>query len=137
MAKAKIFAVSLRVFKEKAKVRLKEAAEVLQDKMIENASLVDHTLKDLAAMGHPYSVQNSANPHSPPYMIHTQTGNLKENIELNTSPKGFRVSVGVDEDKVPYIAPLILGTERMIARDFITGSYDEVLPELRKIFEKE
>ncbi len=132
----KVFQASLRVFKEKAKARLNEAAEVLKDKMIDNASLTDHTLKQLAAMGHPYSVRDPQNPHSPPYQIHTQTGDLKESIEITTSPKGFRVSIGVDEDKVFYIPYIINGTSKMIARDFITGSFDEILPEIQKIFRR-
>ncbi len=136
MAKHKIFEVSLRVFKEKAKARLEEAAQILHNKIVENATLVDHTLKDLAKLGHPYSVKNPNNPHSPEYLIHEQTGNLKGNIEIARSEKGFKISVGVDSVKVPYIAPLILGTARMIPRDFLTGSFDEVLPEIRKVFER-
>ncbi len=135
MAKT-IFRASLRVFKEKAKARMNEAAELLKDKIIENASLTDHTLKQLAAMGHPYSVRDPRNPHNPPYQIHTQTGDLKDNIEVSTSPKGFRISVGVDEDKVFYIPYIINGTRVMIARDFITGSFDEILPEMQKVFKR-
>lgn len=130
----KVFQASLRVFKKKAKARLEEAANVLEEKMIENASLTDHTLKDLARLGHPYSVRNPANPHDPPYLIHEQTGNLKNNIERTRSPKGFKISVGVDEDKVFYIPYLILGTSKMIPRNFIEETFNEVLPEMRKIF---
>jgi hypothetical protein len=135
MAKT-VFRASLRVFKEKAKARMREAAEILMDKIIENASLTDHTLQQLAAMGYPYSVRDPQNPHNPPYQIHTQTLTLRNNIEISTSPKGFRVSVGVDEDKVFYIPYLINGTSKMIARDFITGSFDEVLPEMQKVFKR-
>lgn len=134
MAQPKLFSSSLRVFKEKAKARLQEAADLLEMKMKDNASLTDHTLKDLADLGHPYSVRDPNNPHSPPYLIHEQTGNLKNNIEQFKSEKGFRISVGVDENKVFYIPYLILGTEKMISRDFITETFNEVLPEIRKIF---
>lgn len=139
MSKIDLFDITQKKLKEVTKERLLEAAEVLKDKMVDNASLVDHTLKDLADMGHPYSVQNPANPHSPPYLIHMQTGNLVDNIEIVKKLKhGFfspyvRISVGVDESKVPYISSLIFGNRRMIARDFITGSYDEVLPEMKRI----
>lgn len=130
----KLFQVSLRVYKRKVLAQLEMAADIVEEKMVENASLTDHTLKDLAKLGHPYSLRNTANPHDPPYLVHEQTGNLKSSIERTSSPKGFRVSIGVDEDKVPYLPYLILGTSKMIARDFITESFNEVLPQLRKLF---
>ncbi len=135
-SREKIFGRDLRVFSKKLKSKLEKAAEVLQEKMKENASLTDHTLKDLAAMGHPYSLSNPANPHDPPYLIHEQTGTLKDNIEITSSPQKFRVTVGVDEDKVHYIPYLIYGTSKMIARDFLSGSFKEALPEMIDVMEE-
>ncbi len=125
-----IFGRDLRVFSKTLKEGLMKSAEVLQEKMQENASLTDHTLKDLAAMGHPYSVRNPANPHDPPYLIHEQTGDLKNQIEITESPKGFSLTVGVDGDKVPYLPYLIHGTSKMIPRNFISESYREALPDM-------
>ncbi len=125
-----IFGRNLRVFSKKLKGGLREAAEILQEKMKENASLTDHTLKDLARMGHPYSVRNPNNPHEPPYLVHEQTGDLKNQIEITSSPKELSLVVGVDGDKVPYIAYIIHGTSKMIARNFLAESFTEALPDM-------
>ncbi len=136
VARENIFGPHLRVFKKKLVAKLEKAQEIVVERMRQNASLTDHTLKDLAAMGHPYSLRNSANPHDPPYLIHEQTGNLKEHIESEGSPKNFSFRIGVDEKAVPYLPYLILGTSKMIPRDFITESFNEVLPDLLKLFQE-
>jgi len=42
----------------------------------------------------------------------------------------------VDENKAPHVVHVIFGTKDMIARDFITGSFEEIRPEITKLYEE-
>lgn len=101
------------------------AGELLETNMKKHASLTDHSLKDLADMGHPYSTRKSkdSGPH-PDYEVHSQSGTLQENIIKNwySTNTMAGVEVGVLESDVPYIKYLIEGTAKMRPRDFISHS---------------
>lgn len=101
------------------------AGELLETNMKKHASLTDHSLKELAEMGHPYSTRKSkdSGPH-PDTDLHVQSGTLQENIIKNgySTNAMAGVEVGVLESDVPYIADLINGTSRMRPRDFISHS---------------
>jgi len=112
--------------------RLSVAGGIVESNVKRHAELTDHSLKELADMGHPYSPKYPANtPHSDD-MVHQQSGTLYANIEksedLNLiNPK---VEIGVQESKVPYIADLITGTSKMRPRNFIGGAFKESLAEV-------
>ena len=94
------------------------------------ASLTDHTLDQLAKMGHPYSKRYAAGngPHGDDSLVHVQSGTLKQNIikneNLNTGISS--VEVGVSEDSVPYISDLITGTPKMRPRNFLGEGFSKV-----------
>ncbi len=114
---------------------LKEAADTLEDKISENAGLTDHSLQDLADIGHPYSKANPRNIHRPKFKVHSQSGSLQSAIGQEKMGKD-KILVGVDGSKAPHTRHVILGTSKMVARDFITGSFKEIEEELIEIVNK-
>lgn len=114
---------------------LDEAVDRVRTSVEENASLTDHSLDELARLGHPYAVRNPQTIHSPEYQVHQQSGRLRDNIET-IKVNQFTYDVGVDPQAVPYLAAVLFGTRTMVARDFIRGSYNDALPDLREIFNK-
>ncbi len=114
---------------------MEKGRQILEAKIRENIVKDMHTLQWLAAHGHPYSAVNPNNPHpEKPYIIHEQTGNLLRAIRSGTRAKAgsAEVWVGIDESKAPYARWLIEGSPRMIARDFLSGSRDEVKGEVTR-----
>lgn len=103
-----------------------------------NISRTCHSLKVLAGMGHPYSKKNPNNPHpEKPYIVHKQEGTL-----LSSLKTGFKVTstnfvgwVTIDESivKPPAVRSVLFGSKRMIGRDFMTGSLNEVSPQMPKV----
>jgi len=114
---------------------LKAAANTLENKISENAGLTDHTLQDLAELGHPYSKATPKNIHRPKFKVHAQDGDLQNAIGQKQVGKD-KIFVGVDTSKAPHAKHVILGTSKMVARDFITGSFKQIEEELRKIINK-
>lgn len=110
--------------------RLATAGAIMETAIKDQASLTDHTLKQLADMGHPYSTRYAVDsgPH-PDNMVHTQSGTLLANIEKNQDLNMVRstVEVGVSEDQVPYIGDLITGTSKMRPRNFIGAGFNQSL----------
>lgn len=116
-----------------AKKAVRKTANLLREKMVENASLTDHSLDELEKLGHPYAVRSPQGLHNPDFQLHMQSGKLSDNIEMaEVSDKEY--FVGVDEAKVPYIRHVLRGTQFMIARDFITGSLNEIRKKLNEVF---
>jgi len=115
---------------------VRDVANIIERSIREKASLTCHSLETLARMGHPYAVRDPRNPHSPPYLIHTQSGKLLNAIgqRLEETKDKITIYVGVDEDKAPHVQYLIFGTEKMISRDFISGAFNEVLDEIKAKF---
>lgn len=113
---------------------LRNAGTVLFDKIKLNAGLTDHSLKDLADLGHPYAKRAPKKIHDPDYQVHIQTGLLESNIgQRQETPD--RVVVGVNGEAVPYLDDVIYGTPLMVARPFVTGSFEEVKPKIVGEFE--
>lgn len=93
-----------------------------------------HSLKVLAAMDHPYARRHLQNPHSPYYMIHEQSGDLKKELkqEFCTETGFMGGAVGFtpeseNELRAPgsdhsYLRCVIFGTEHMVSRDFLSGT---------------
>lgn len=105
-----------------------ESANDIEKAVKEKASLTDHSLKDLARMGHPYG--HGGSPPHPDELVHIQSGKLVESIYSSIMITDTKASVtcGVLESDVPYIKPLIYGTSRMRPRDFLGHAWVEVKP---------
>jgi len=116
-----------------AKEAVKKTAKLLRDRMVENAGLTDHTLDELEKLGHPFAIRRPQTLHNPNFQIHKQSGRLVDNIEM-VKVSDTQYAVGVDEEKVPYIRHVVRGTQFMIARDFITGSFRQIQKKLNKVF---
>lgn len=127
-----------------ARAGLKEAATTLENQIIRNATLTDHTLKDLADLGHPYSKVAPFNPHpdKPDYLVHTQSGRLQDNIrQVKEGRDAIAVGVNpgpvIDDNGKQYLNDVIEGTSKMVGRNFIHESFNEVQEEIFKVIEDE
>lgn len=99
-----------------ARKGLGDAADKVEERLKENTGLVDHTLKQLAALGHPYGRRNPQEIHDPPWLVHRQTGNLQDHIRIIKENSDI-YDIGVDPI-VPYLDKVIEGSALMVPRDF-------------------
>jgi HK97 gp10 family phage protein len=117
--------------------QLKLAGKVVHEAVKNQAGLTDHTLDDLADLGHPYSTRFPDNngPHGDDTLVHIQSGLLQANIEkaedLNDTVS--QVAVGVSASKVPYITDLMEGGPKMRPRRFINRAFDISKPIVAEI----
>jgi HK97 gp10 family phage protein len=111
--------LSTKIINKRLKPSATLACEELDKTVKEYAELTDHSLAQLAAMGHPYSTKSGGAPH-PDEFVHQQSGTLYANIEKINEQDGNKLIVasGVSKSKVPYISFLINGTSKMRPRDF-------------------
>jgi hypothetical protein len=118
----------------KMNARLALAGDLVETAVKTQASLTDHTLKELADLGHPYSTRYPTNygPHSDDTLVHIQSGELYANIERNEdlNQTHSSIEVGVSEDNVPYIPDLITGTRKMRPRNFIGKAFRDSLDQV-------
>ena len=117
-----------------------EAVDIMLDKKVtENMSQADHSQADLAKLGHPYARRHGeegSGLHTPYYQVHKQSGQLLASkrsgiVKADISGGTLRASAwsGVYERGAFYAAYIIYGTSKMIPRDFLTGSLNEVKDE--------
>ena len=107
-----------------------KSTTILYEKIQERVGVKDiHTPAILAEMGHPYAKRDPRNPHFPPYIVHRQSGELFRAIkrpkykQTETRSEGY---VEIDEGEVYYVRAVLFGNSKMIARNFMTGSLEEV-----------
>lgn len=82
---------------------------------IKQISLNDHTLEDLAALGHPYSQRFAKDSFvHPDEQVHTQSGDLRAESKIELHPE--RMSVQLTNNSREYIY-LRFGTRLMRMRD--------------------
>ena len=103
-----------------------------------NTKLADHSLKDLRRLDHPYARRHGPDGiriHEPNWQVHRQTGQLQDSIftrQDKAAAAGRRVAaavhVGFSEERAPHAAFVVYGTTRMIPRDPLEGSLNEVRP---------
>lgn len=124
MARKPLLGLEIKVEKAAAKA-LEGAANILLEEIKDNVSLIDHSLADLKADGHPYSQRNPQNIHRPNFKVHRQSGTLLGAVGMNKKGK-LRIQVGVDDSAAPHAPHIIFGTSKMVSRDFITGSFNKV-----------
>jgi len=131
-----------RFVRRKVGKALEKVTLSLKKSVLNNMSLSDHTLKDMAKMGHPYGLQGGQREsweaakgvparqklHTPEYNIHTHTGNLKSEVyhKLQIQEKmgilgADRMDgiVGLNKDS-KYAKYVIMGTRKMVSRDVLT-----------------
>lgn len=116
---------------------MEEVRVVLDEKVAENISRTDHTMKDLAKLGHPYARRygREGKPiHDPFYKVHSQSGRLLSSKRSGTkkaSINGGKLEavayVGLDEGAAPHALPIVYGTSKMIPRPVLEGSRQEVI----------
>ncbi len=126
-------AVSKTVAKMNERVML--AGLIAEEAVRQQAELTDHSLEDLAILGHPYAKIYPADspPHNDDSLLHIQSGYLFANIDrvedFNSTKSS--VAVGVSPDRVPYIEDLMHGNTKMRPRPFIQRAWskhkDEVI----------
>lgn len=112
---------------------------MLDEKITENITLTDHSLAELAAMGHPYAKRYGdfgMGIHTPYYQVHSQSGQLLSSKRSGTVPASVEhgklsaiAYVGLDEMMAPHALRVIYGTSKMIPRPVLEGSKDEVVDE--------
>lgn len=112
---------------------MREISEMLKEEVTQNINLTDHSLAELARMGHPYRIGGPGLHHPESWKVHIQSGQLyrsrKSGIEEASIQLG-RLSAsafaGVDETIAPHALNVFWGTSKMIPRDFLTPAVNVV-----------
>ena len=128
----------IRIVTQRASSRsAKAVGRLLFAAVKQNVSLTDHSLDDLRRLGFPYRSISPVIIHRPRYAVHKQDGDLESAIiqVISKTSKGRKVSIEVDESVAPHARHVILGTSRMVARDFLTGSLRASREEMFNIVE--
>lgn len=119
---------------------MKEVEVMIDQEVMRNMSLTDHSLQDLAKLGHPYSAKNNVAIHSPDWLVHTQSGRLLSAKssgvdEASVEDNVLRASafVQVDPDIAEHAVYVIYGTSKMVPRPFLRMSKDIVAPDAVKL----
>lgn len=131
------FALMEVIFQEEMDEATQKAIDTVYEKMLENISLTCHTLQDLKAMGHPYSKENPQAIHQPEWLVHLQSGRLIGAVKIihDKNANGDQtVDIGIDEDEAPYAKYIIFGTSKMVARDFVTGTFEQCEATLEEFY---
>lgn len=119
-------------------------AGIMDEEITRNMSLSDHSLKDLAKLGHPYSRKSGKELHSPNYQVHQQSGNLLSSKQSGSG--GASIEEGVlkatafvrlDKDQAGYAPYVIYGTSKMIPRPVLSASRDNVVPQVLDFMKSE
>lgn len=105
---------------------------ILDARITRNISLTDHSLSDLARLGHPYARGVGVKLHNPAYQVHTQSGRMLsakvsgvDDADIIGGKLKASAWAGIGAG-VPYAVHVIYGTSKMIPRDFLRGSLGEV-----------
>jgi len=117
---------------------MEKVRKLLDDRVEANISLSDHSLKQLADMGHPYATRSPQHIHDPEYQVHSQSGVMlagkfsgTERVSIRSGKLVASAFVGIEG--VAHAVHVIFGTSRMIPRDFLDGSLQEEAGEARKL----
>lgn len=121
---------------------MKKVSVVLDKKVTENMSLIDHTTADLRRLDHPYAKRHGSaglGIHSPYWQVHKQSGRLLASKRADTvvaESNGTLLAkafVSLDPFEVPYANAVIYGTSTMIPRPVLQESRDQILDEAQGI----
>lgn len=119
----------LGVSERRAAVEASNAAgKILEKRIRQNISLRDHSLAQLAAMGHPYarrhgSIQihrkGSTSLLNPEYRVHTQSGALLNSVTVTSASSRPHWRLHLDTGVAPHAEYVIHGTRVMLRRDVL------------------
>ena len=124
-----------------------KVSKIMDKAVTKNISLKDHSLKDLAQMGHPYAKRHGpeGSPiHDPYWLVHTQSGELLASKEAGV--EGASIAFGklksaayvkFDENKAPHAWNVVYGTSRMIPRPVLLLSVDDIKDEAFKLIHRD
>lgn len=125
---------------------MQQVRQMMDEKLTINISLTDHSLKDLAAMDHPYARRHGPKGkqiHDPYYQVHEQSGELRSSkksgiVEASVQDGRLRAIayVGFDETAAPHALHVVFGTSKMIPRPVLEGSRDAVAFDARLLISK-
>ena len=124
-------------FVDHVNVTMRNVQSMMDVEVTKNISLTDHSLKDLAKLGHPYSLKSGQTLHDPNFQVHTQSGKLlsaqKSGIEEADITAGVLKTsawVKLDQDEAPHAIFVVYGTSKMIPRPVLSGSRDNIIPDV-------
>lgn len=104
------------------------AGKVFHAKVRQNISLTDHSLQDLADMGHPYAARHGAirihgsgseSLATPSARVHRQSGKLLQALKSEPAPTQPGWRVGFDTSVAPHAVFVVSGTRVMLPRDVV------------------
>ncbi len=116
---------------EHARSGLNNAAKFTEQRLKDNVGLTDHDKVELAKLGHPYAKRSPQDIHTPPWLVHKQSGDLFKSIKtVKESPD--RYAIGADENLTDpktgrrYVIDVIEGTSKMIGRNYPAETLNEL-----------
>jgi len=128
---------------------IRKAQKPLMTRIRANINWTCHSIKELADMGHPYGKKHLNNPHSPYYLVHRQSGAMRNALssDIASNSREIRGGIGYTEAaedsltttnaRASYIRAVLkgstIGTGGMIERDFLSGSMKEVEKQIENI----
>lgn len=122
-------------FLEEVNKDMHSVRELLYTTVISNISKTD------SHEGHPYA-RGGVNPHNPPYSVHMITGNLVNSVysfineaRVNDGKLQASAVVGVDGN-LDYAKYVLFGTSKMVPRNFLIGSREEIKNEAIEILSR-
>ncbi len=115
---------------------MEKVRDMLDKEITYNASWQDHNLSYLRKIGYPYAKRHGPHGmeiHDPYWIVHKQSGELlsakRSGIEegsMNFGVLKAKAFVAIDENIVPHVLYVIWGTSKMIPRNFMTESLNNV-----------
>jgi hypothetical protein len=124
-------------FLKKFDKTMTEVATILDRQITKNMSRKDYTLKELAAMDHPFAKRHGSKGrpiYDPYWMVHTRSGRLLKAKKKGTTKAKFNGTtliasayVSINPGEAPHALYVIFGTSRMIPRPVLEGSKDQVV----------
>lgn len=123
---------------------MKEVGALLDTQVTENLSLSDHSLKDLAALGHPYAARYGTSKaeslHSPYFQVHRQSGRLlaakfsgTKEAQISLGVLQASAFVGLNESVAEHAVFVVYGTSKMIPRPILQGSRDQIIGQAQTV----
>jgi hypothetical protein len=111
-----------------------DAAILLLQEMEFLTDRIDHDLKQLREMGHPYANRNPQGQPHPDWIVHIQSGDLQRGLKLlPTRMTGGKIEADILSE-APYTWYLLLGTRLMRSRDFVSAALLNRAGDLETIF---
>ena len=121
--------------------------QMMDEKITINISPNDHSLEDLARLGHPYARRHGplGKPiHDPYYQVHEQSGAMRRSKKSGIV-KASMVSgklnaiayAGLDETIAPHALNVVFGTSKMIPRPVLEGSRQFIIQDVKAIIQRD